>query len=465
MRRGCLGWLACALILCANLPGLAQTLPEQPTASGALPAAVAVIDQDRLPTAGEHAALLQVKTPGRFAIKADSPTGTAIQLVDMLTGPSELAGEAGTTDGRIDQLLEAGTYKLRLFGAPGALGETRLAVVPFRDRAPPVAAPPPTAEEATTDLADLQQRSYRFIVGASGRVRIEAAGRSLRDLRLWRESTDLVPIEAAARTIEPTRGHPLADLLIDGTVEPGAYLITLYGGPALAWGDGNSSQPLYLRIGAAPELADGWVRGAIGPFGSQLYEVGQHSASYRLDLADPAPMQLSVRRGAQVLGQISIAKNSREPHATVSVADDNSGGRLVQVSGAQGQEFALRSFRLAGSRSLVNPGTWWVAAETMGVGGDELPATALLLRQDPKEGIVPIAGSAPRIGQRQAWRWHFNLRGAEFAAGRGDRRRSDRGACRRSRPGSDDRYNRRPAFRPSQRRHRANGMGPCGRQV
>jgi hypothetical protein len=411
MRRGWLGWLACALILCANLPGLAQTVPEQRTASGAPPAAVAALDQDRLPTAGEHGTLLRVKTPGRFAIKADSPTGTAIQLVDMLTGPSELAGEPGTADGRIDQLLEAGTYKLRLFGAPGAPGETRLAVVPFRDRAPPVAAPPPTTEEATTDLADLQQRSYRFIVDAPGRVRIEAAGRSLRDLRLWRDGTDLVPIETVARTIEPTRGHPLADLLIDGTVEPGAYLIALYGGPALAWGDSDSSQPLYLRIGAAPELADGWVRGAIGPFGSQLYAVGQHAASYRLDLPDTAPVQLSVRSGSRVLGQASIAKNSREPHATVSVAADNSGERLVQVHGAQGQEFALRCFRLTGSRSLANPGTWWVAAETMGAGGDELPATALLLRQDPTEGIVPIAGSAPRIGPRQAWRSHFNLRG------------------------------------------------------
>src|SRR4029077_14537086 len=178
MRRGWLGWLACALVLCANSlcansPGLAQTVPEERTTADTPPPAVAALDQDRLPSAGEHATLLRVTAPGRFAIKADSPTGTAIQLVDMLTGPSELAGEAGTTDGRIDQLLEAGTYKLRLFGAPGALGETRLAVIPFRDRAPPVAAPPPTAEETTTDLADLQQRSYRFIVAGSGRVRIE----------------------------------------------------------------------------------------------------------------------------------------------------------------------------------------------------------------------------------------------------------------------------------------------------
>jgi hypothetical protein len=38
-------------------------------------------------------------------------------------------------------------------------------------------------------------------------------------------------------------------------------------GPGL--GRWRPAQPLYLRIGSAPALADGWVRGQIGPFGSQ----------------------------------------------------------------------------------------------------------------------------------------------------------------------------------------------------
>jgi hypothetical protein len=407
MRRGWLARLTCSLVLCAGVPAVAQT-----TAANAPPVAEAALDQDRLPTAGEHATLLRVTRAGRFAIKAESPTGTALQLVDMLTGPSELAGEAGTGDGRIDQLLDAGTYKLRLFGAPGAQGETRLSVVPFRDRGPPAEAPPATAEELTNDLGDLQQRSFRMIVGAPGRVRIEAAGRSLRDLRLWRDGTDLAPIEADSSTIEPTRGHPLSDLLLDGTVEPGSYLITAYGGPALAWADGGTAQPLYLRIGSAPALADGWVRDHIGPFGSQIYEVGPHETSFRLDLADAAPVRLSVRDDSRLLGQAVIAKNSREPNATVGVTSAETGKRQVQVTGSEGQEFALRGFRLSGSRSLATSGTWWLAAETVGAGGDELPATALLLRQDPAQGTVPVAGSAPRVGRGQAWRWRFNLRGS-----------------------------------------------------
>src|SRR5262249_52967770 len=84
---------------------------------------------------------------------------------------------------------------------------------------------------------------------------------------------------------------------------------------------------------------------------------------------------------------------------------------LVEIDGAEGQEFSVRGFRLTGSRSLAKPGDWWVAAETIGFGGDELPATALLLRPDAKGGLVPIASSAPRVGPEPAWRRRFNLRG------------------------------------------------------
>jgi hypothetical protein len=57
---------------------------------------------------------------GRFAIHAESKTGVALQLVDMITGPGNVAGEPGGRDGRLDVLLDKGVYKLRSFGAAGA---------------------------------------------------------------------------------------------------------------------------------------------------------------------------------------------------------------------------------------------------------------------------------------------------------------------------------------------------------
>ena len=57
------------------------------------------------------------------------------------------------------------------------------------------------------------------------------------------------------------------------------------------------------------------------------------------------------------------------------------------------------------------PGTGWLEAETFGLGGDELPATVLLARNDANGGIVAVTWVAPRVGPGRAWRGRFNLRG------------------------------------------------------
>jgi uncharacterized protein len=368
------------------------------------------IEHDRFVTAGEHTTLLRITRPGRFAIKAESPTGTALQLVDMLTGPSDLTGDPGSTDGRLDPLLDVGTYKLRLFGTAGAQGETRLSVTPFREVRAPAAAPA-VGELASDELGDLQQRSFWLAVGAPGHIRIEAVGRSLRDLRLWRAGTELVPIDVATRTIEPTRGHPLTDFLIVGTVEPATYLVTAYGGVPLSWADGATAQPFYLRVGAATALTDGWVRDRVGPFGSAVYELSPQVTTIRIDLPDPAPLVLSVRGDSGELGRAVIAKDSREPNATVRVTAGAGDKRVVEVSGAEGQDFEVRSFQLSGSNTFSSPGDWWVSAETLGLGGDEIPATFLLVRRDSKQEVFFVASTAPRVGPGWAWRRRFNLRG------------------------------------------------------
>ena len=68
--------------------------------------AAATLDREHFPTAGETDVLLHVTSPGRFAIRVASPTGTALQLVDMLSGPGDRIGWPGKQDGRIDALLD-----------------------------------------------------------------------------------------------------------------------------------------------------------------------------------------------------------------------------------------------------------------------------------------------------------------------------------------------------------------------
>ncbi|MGL4966988.1 MAG: hypothetical protein ACRC67_37555 [Inquilinus sp.] len=387
-------------------PALAQTAtPAAPAA------AAATVDQDKFPAAGRHDTLLRVLQPGRFSIRVRSQSGVAIQLVDMLTGPSEPMGEAGATDGRLDVLLDVGTYKLRLFGAKGAEGDAALTVAPFREAAAPALRPRDGVVQSAA-LADLQQRSFWVAVEAPGFLRLEAAGRSLADLRFWRNGTDLVPQTGRVRTIEPVAGHPMTDITFEETLEPGTYLVIAYGGPAAAWADGDTAQPFHIRFGASDALLAGWVGGTIGPFGRDLYRIDGSARLLRLALPAAAPAGLRVLDGTGFVSGGAIDKKSREP--TVSVRSPRSqapGDRVVELTGAAGQAFRLRAIEAPGGMSVSEAGSWWVSAPTVGFGGDELPATLALIRTEKDKPAVTVAGNAPRIGPGAAWRQRFNLRG------------------------------------------------------
>ncbi|MGO1075607.1 hypothetical protein, partial [Inquilinus sp. CA228] len=388
-------------------PALAQAAPP-----AAPPAAAATVDQDKFPAAGQHDTLLRVLQPGRFSIRVRSQSGVAIQLVDMLTGPSELSGDAGATDGRLDVLLDVGTYKLRLFGAKGAEGETALTVAPFREAEAPGLRPRDGVVQSTT-LTDLQQRSFWVAVEAPGFLRLEAAGRSLADLRFWRNGTGLVPQTGRMRIIEPVAGHPMTDVTFEGTLEPGTYLVTAYGGPAAAWADGDTAQPFHIRFGAADALLAGWVGGTIGPFGRDLYRVDGGARLFRLALPASAPAGLRVLDGTSVVSGGAIVMKSREPTTSAnSVASQTPGDRVVELTGAAGQAFQLRAIESPSGMSISEAGSWWLSAPTAGFGGDELPATLALIRTERDKPAVTVAGNAPQIGPGAAWRQRFNLRGA-----------------------------------------------------
>ncbi|OWJ63788.1 hypothetical protein [Inquilinus limosus] len=390
----------------AASPALAQTaIPAAPVAASA------TVDRDKLPAAGQHDTLLRVLQPGRFSIRVSSPSGVAIQLVDMLTGPSEPSGEAGVADGRLDVLLDIGTYKLRLFGAKGAEGEAALTVAPFREAEAP-ALRPRDGEVQSAPLADLQQRSFWLAVEVPGFLRLEAAGRSLADLRFWRNGTDLVPQAGRKRTIEPVAGHPMTDVVFEGNLEPGTYLVTAYGGPAATWADGDTSQPFHIRFGASDALLAGWAGGTIGPFGRDLYRIDGGARLFRLALPGSVPAGLRVLDGTSPVSGGTIDRKSREPATSASAAaSDSPGDRVVELTGAASQAFQLRAIETPASTSVSNPGDWWVAAPTAGFGGDELPATLALLRTEKDKPTVTLGSNAPQVGPGAAWRQRFNLRG------------------------------------------------------
>ncbi len=396
---------------CPGRPAAAPAPPAAP-ADPAIPhgfdqpAPAAHLDQASLP-AGQASTLLHVTSPGRFAITAHSGGGTALQLIDMLTGPGEVAGAAGAQDGRLDVLLDVGDYKLLAFAGPGATGSARIDVTPSHPAAPP-AALPLAGRTASATLMDGETRAYWLLVppvtgpAAGPNVRIEAAGRSLADLRLWRDGRDLSALVPDTRQIEPAPGHGLSDLLLAGQVEPGTYLVVAYGGRALGWSDGDAAQPFHLRSGVSPDLMEGWAGGAIGPFGSEAFTRPPSAALVELSLPTAAAASLEVGGDSA-----SITRTSRTPSVALIATPATTGP--VVVRGAAGQPYTLQT---VDERPIGAPGAYWIGAATFGMGGDEIPPTLLLERRSA--GFRPpeiVASTAPQLGPGQAWHGQFNLRG------------------------------------------------------
>lgn len=393
----------------APLAGAPQPLPpanypaDRPAPRGSLARA-------SLPARGDDT-LVEVVEPGRFAIAAESATGLALQLVDMIAGPGEPAGEPGVRDGRLDVLLDRGTYKLRGFGAAAAAGEAKLSITGFRETEGASSAFV-RGGATSTRLADFEQRSYWLAVPAGGRLFVEATGRSLADLRLWRGGSDLVEVPTDVTTVEAEPARPMTRIRLDGTVEPGLYLVTAYGGPALPWADGAPDEPLHVRLGPPGPLAAGVADGVIGPSGTALLEVPAAAGYLRLELPEPAEARLAVISAGRPAATATLSRTSREPIAVLDLPSQGKGTRIVEVAGRTGQPFRLVALDRGAARSVTGAGPHLVEVALAGDGGDEPPATIVLARFDAAgQGAAVLAGEAPRVGPARAWRARFNLRG------------------------------------------------------
>ena len=344
---------------------------------------------------------------------------------------------AGSQDGRLDPLLDVGTYKLNVTSAKGATGSVALTVTPAHDAALPAALPPP-GFPLTATLRDGEQRAFWLVVPPDGAVQIEAAGRAVADLRLWHDGRELTALEPASLRVEPASGHPLTDLRLAGKVEPGTYLAVVYGGAPVPWTDNDASQPLYVRAGASPALAEGWAGGKMGPFGSEIYAVPASAGLLRLALPAAAPAELRV--GGRVA---AISRTSREPMVHLAVTPKQT--PVIEIRAAAGQAFTLQALEQPQVMVLRQPGTYWVSAVVNGAGGDEIPPTVLLERSEGAEKPNRIiASTLPVVGPGAAWHSRFNLRGPTMllvqnrAGGALDVRTSGVAISQRSRPGVAD---------------------------
>jgi hypothetical protein len=404
IAMGVLAFLQAALLFCAT----ASAVPRQDQARPKPPAPGQFSAND-LPADHDGFALLTIPAPGRYAIRAKSASGARIQLVDMISGPGEASGAAGLRDGRIDALLDKGVYKLRVYGVQGASGKVRLTADPFTE-AETRRATLTALQHQSGELGDLTQRSYWVDIGSAGQVSVEAVGRALHDLRLWRPSGELIELGFEKGNVEPKPGHFMTRIRVKGAVSPGRYIVTAYGGEKLVWSDGATPQPFFLSINSESLLVAGAAEGVIGPFGSMLFDAPAEYDTFRLVLPQSVNARLEARRGTSYARSASISKTNREPVATLSLSSDASQRAQIEVTGYEGQSFQLRALRQESRHSFRGTGPHLVSVDVTGEGGDEVPATALFARFEGSTARV-LASDMPRISAGRAWRSKFNLRG------------------------------------------------------
>ncbi len=283
-----------------------------------------------VPAAGRQQAVLTVERFGRYSLRAASRQGTAVRVIDRMAGELGAAGEAGHENGRLDLFLDRGDYLVVAESHEHGEGATKLSVEPFRDARPAANAAPQLVERKllTESLGDLRQLSYWLRLTDRRAVRLEAAGRNLADLRLWRDGSWLEDVEPSCAAIQPIVGQPLLRCEIATTLGAGLYLVAAYGGPSQPWAEDAAEHPLYLRWGY-PRLAEaGRRRYQVSPFGEDRYELPDEVNYVRIELPQAVPAQLAAgwAEAGQLLSNLAgsgvtaeVKKNSVPPVAAVRV--------------------------------------------------------------------------------------------------------------------------------------------------
>ena len=254
----------------------------------------------------------------------------------------------------------------------------------------------------SSTLDDFEQRSYWLVVKERRRVWLEAAGRNLADLRVWRDGQWLVDAAPTTERVQPKVGEPLLACRLATELDPGIYLVTAYGGPGQPWAEESEARPLYLRFGL-PRLPEAGRRRMIaGPFGIDRFLVPGAATYFRIELPEARPA--SLRAGTfdpdQAFGApeegAEVTKKSLPPVAEIELppAPDtepprNDGvprpDRIVTVEAEAGQPYLLQHFDRRTFYSFYADGSFWISSIHSGHPQDSVDVTALLVRGGDRE--------------------------------------------------------------------------------
>ena len=277
-----------------------------------------------VPAHGWQQTLLSVDRFGRFSVRVENPQGSSLAVYDRMAGSLGEAGEAGGENGRLDLFLDRGQYKVWVKSAEKGTGKVKIAARGFSERRGDAGAAAPRLVETRLvqeSLDDYEQVSYWLEITERRGVRLEAAGRNLAELRLWRDGSWLEGTTPRCAQIQPVVGQPLMRCRLASILEPGLYLLTAYGGAAQPWAAGSDDHPFFLRWGEPRLPESGRRRYVVSPFGEDRFRLPDNVNFFRVELPEARPVTLAtawVRGGSPYekevySGSTEVTKESLPP--------------------------------------------------------------------------------------------------------------------------------------------------------
>jgi hypothetical protein len=372
------------------------------------------LGENTLTANGEQHTILNIPTFGRYAVTVNSDQGVGLQLVDRMTGPGPIAGKPGQKDGRLDLFLERGEYKIITHADEKGSGQLKLAAHAFTERHLDSSPALIELKPVQTRLEDFQQISYWLEIKQRRRIAIEAAGRSLADLRLWKDGDWLVDTLPAHKLVTPQKGKPLDVYQLNAQLEPGMYLVTFYGGPTQTWSEDSDEQPLHIRYGI-PKLSVADRRSRqVSPFGIDRWLVPKPGNYFRLELpeASDATLRVSDYRDnapfAEGYRNASIDKTSLPPAVELS-SNSNNDYQLVSIEGEAGLVYTLQHFEHRYFYNISKEGDYWISTLHSGAGADSVDATSILTARPYRSEERLLDSRTVEISGKQGWQRRFNL--------------------------------------------------------
>lgn len=299
-----------------------------------------------VPAKGSTTIILPVKKWGRYSIQSSGNQPVEISVSDKRNGVFRKDGEAGQRNGRIDLFLDSGDYKIQVLGTKNASSDAKIVSIPFVNRTSDSALWLIPYRDNNIELDDMQQVSYWFEVSSDSTVYIEASGRNLEDLRLWRDGEWMVETNNRIFSSKPSAENPLRSIALSARLSAGLYMVTAYGGAGYKWAKESSSHPLSLQWGipcAETNVVDNYT---IPQKGYIMLSVAANTKQIIISQAFKKRLRSELGYFSNYYSNINISRiDSIYSKSAVNriLLTAGSNNAFIKISGSPGESFTLQT--------------------------------------------------------------------------------------------------------------------------